>query len=66
MTAINNSPALSPKTTQTPASRSAWREEMLGQILERMREAKAEPRPAKPKSPKIAAQGKGQYLDVYV
>jgi hypothetical protein len=39
---------------------------MLGQILERMRERRPETEESAPKPPKIKAQGKGQYLDVYV
>ncbi|MDR2301864.1 MAG: hypothetical protein LBF38_07490 [Deltaproteobacteria bacterium] len=67
MTTINSpSPAPSPKTHQSPTNRAAWREEMLGQFLEKMRETKADTEPGLPKSPKIKAHGKGQYLDVYV
>ncbi|MDR2368756.1 MAG: hypothetical protein LBF58_11755 [Deltaproteobacteria bacterium] len=67
MTTINSqNPALSPKTSQSPAKRAAWREEMLGQFLEKMRENQPEAEPKRPKSPRIKAQGKGQYLDLYV
>jgi hypothetical protein len=64
MTAISQSLTSSPKTAQSPAKRAAWRDEMLGQFLERMRERNPEPETTQARTPK--AQGKGQYLDVYV
>ena len=69
MTAITNqTPAAgpNPRANQTPANREAWRQEMLGQILDRMRERQPEAEAAQPTAPAIKAQGKGQYLDVYV
>ncbi|MDR1677678.1 MAG: hypothetical protein LBS44_04715 [Deltaproteobacteria bacterium] len=53
-----------PISSQPPANRAAWREEMLGQLLEQMRERRPESEATL--APKIKAIGKGQFLDVYV
>ncbi|MDR1308590.1 MAG: hypothetical protein LBL95_01615 [Deltaproteobacteria bacterium] len=65
-TIANHNPTASLGTAQSPASRSAWREEMLGRILEQMRERRPEPEKSEARKPKAGAHGKGRYLDVYV
>ncbi|MDR2442581.1 MAG: hypothetical protein LBE31_03565 [Deltaproteobacteria bacterium] len=52
--------------SQTTASREAWREEMLGQFLQKMRDQKLPEEPSNPSPPKGAYPFKGRYLDVYV
>jgi hypothetical protein len=65
-TVSGQNPAIGPKNNLTPATR---REEMIGQILSRMRERESSPPPARAQAepaPKPSGFGKGRYLDVYV
>jgi hypothetical protein len=50
---------------QTGPSRAAWREEMLGEFLQQMRERQL---PEEAENPPAAVKNaiKGQYLNVYV
>ncbi len=46
-------------------ARSAWREEMLEQLLSQMRDRKLPEAPAAP-AREAAVPGKGSYIDLYV
>jgi hypothetical protein len=48
------------------AARDAWREEMLGDILNQMRDRKMPELPASPPIKEAAIPGKGSYIDIYV
>ena len=68
MTSISNTaPTALPVKAQ--ASRAAWREEMLGQLLNSMREHK-QPEPLSsgdlPAEKPLPLSGRGYYVDVYV
>jgi hypothetical protein len=47
-------------------ARSAWREEMLDQLLTRMRDHKLPQAPALASAKPAAVPGKGTYVDLYV
>jgi hypothetical protein len=55
-----------PVVPQSNTSRAAWREEMLGQFLEHMREHSLPEEVVNPMKTEGLVPFKGQYIDVYV
>jgi hypothetical protein len=67
MNAING--RINGQTAYNPAnqSRAAWREEMLGQFLDQMRERQPALAPEPNEPPKTAPKiAKGNYINIYV
>jgi hypothetical protein len=63
MTAIAPDPRTALPARTNPG-RAAWREEMLGEFLQKMRDHKPQEEPIAPVAP-LGAAIKGQYVDVY-
>ena len=61
-TRINGQPDYRP----AQQARSAWREEMLDQLLSQMRRRQAAAPPAPAAPAREAAPGKGAYVDLYI
>ena len=64
MPAITANPQAALPVRATP-NQAAWREEMLGEFLQKMRDNQLPEETAAP-APQAKYVGKGQYLDVYV
>jgi len=60
---INGQPDYRPAVQQ---NRSAWREEMLDQLLSQMRDRKLSQETLIPAGENAALPGKGSFIDIYV
>jgi hypothetical protein len=60
-------PANSPNAAKADTARVAWREEMLGELLGKMREHKLPQSDGEtPRTAERSTQGKGLYINIYV